>query len=136
MTSDDDYRLPTTLRPTHYAVGLKTDLGALPPTFSGEVLVTLDVLQDTSSVVFHIDKSLTVTHLALLLSGAATPLPLSTFSVDEKTQRGTLDVSDVGGLRSGKTVKLFIRYEAVFGDRIAGYFLARGVPDKDGNRQM
>jgi aminopeptidase 2 len=116
---------------------IKTDLSTTPPSYSGEVLVNLDVTTDITSLVFNLHPSLIVTHLAISSSDLKTMsslvLPLSQLSVDEKQERATVDLSSLpgGGLRAGgKGVKLFVRFEAELGVSMAGYYKSEGDPDE------
>ncbi|PVG02822.1 putative AAP1-alanine/arginine aminopeptidase [Serendipita vermifera] len=49
--ANDPYRLPTNVKPKHYNVFIKTDLEALK--FEGHVAVDLDILEETSFIVFN-----------------------------------------------------------------------------------
>lgn len=125
-----DYRLPTSVRPTHYELAVRTDLAALPPRFEAEVTISLDVLEHTTAVVFHMHPSLSVTHLALN-AGETQELPVSALSVDKDKERATIVLSEP--LKKG-AAKLFVRYEAELNGNMMGYYRSNSDPDKDGNR--
>ncbi|BEJ17486.1 hypothetical protein CspHIS471_0608870 [Cutaneotrichosporon sp. HIS471] len=124
-----DYRLPTSVRPTHYELAVRTDLATSPPRFEAEVAITLDVLEDTSNVVFHMHPSLSVTHLALN-NGVTQELPTSALSTDAEKERAT--VALVEPLKKG-SAKLFVRYEAELNGNMMGYYRSNSDPDENGN---
>lgn len=134
-----DYRLPTTVRPTHYQLAVKTDLAATPASFSAEAIIDLAVDETTSSIVFNLHPSLSVTHIALASGDLeATAIPTSALSVDAETERATLDLGAVGGgLTAGvHGAKLFVRWEAELGGNMMGYYKSNGDADEHGNRPM
>ncbi|GMK57699.1 hypothetical protein CspeluHIS016_0405330 [Cutaneotrichosporon spelunceum] len=125
-----DYRLPTSVRPTHYELAVRTDLAASPPSFEAEVAISLEVLEDTPSVVFHMHPSLAVTHLALN-AGVTHELPISALSTDADTERATVTLADP--LKTG-SAKLFIRYGAELNGNMMGYYRSNSDPDENGKR--
>lgn len=133
--STGDYRLPTNVYPAHYDLAIQTDLAASPPSFSGAARIALNVLEDTSTVVFHLHPSLSVTHLAFGPANAETDLPLSSISVNADNERATVDLSAVGGPKAGSKASLFIRWEGKLGSMM-GYYRSDGDPDKEGKRPL
>lgn len=134
----EDYRLPTAVAPTHYELAIRTDFDATPPSYSGEALISLDVKDDTSKLVFNIDASLNVTNVLLGASedAAVTEVPLSALSVHKESQRGQLDLRQ-SSLRAGTKAKLLLRWEAPIGTNMAGYYVSEGdVDSKTGKRPM
>lgn len=122
----DNYRLPKDAVPTHYNIAIKTDLDSAPPSYSGEVIITLDVKNDTTSLVFNLDPSLRVTNI-LVGSGKgieATPIPVSALTIDKDQQRGHLNLGDAS-LAAGAEAKLFISWEADIGTNMTGTTSAR-----------
>jgi hypothetical protein len=58
--SNTDYRLPTNVKPTHYKITLDTLIEGpdhrevlLPTTFTGEVIITVKVTEETGSITLH-----------------------------------------------------------------------------------
>lgn len=135
-----EYRLPTDVYPRHYELAFKTDLEASSPTFSGEALISIDVLNDTKALVFNHHDALKVTHLAIasteLKTTAAVQLPIKAFSLDKEQERGTIDLSSLpdGGLKAGSKVKLFMRWESDLGRNMVGYYESIGDEDKNGKK--
>ncbi|ORX33751.1 leucyl aminopeptidase [Kockovaella imperatae] len=134
--TNPEYRLPTDVYPEHYELVVKTDLAANPPSYSGELIVTLDVKKDTSSLVFNMSKSLNITHTAIttsdLKSSSSVVLSESDLTYNEKNDRGTLNLSSLpgGGLKAGqKDVKVWFRFDSVLAGNMVGYYLSEG--DKD-----
>ena len=115
---------------------IKTDLAASPPSYSGELIVTLDVKQDTSAVVFNVSKNLKISHLAIttsdLKSTSSVTLSESDLSLDEEKDRGTINLKSLpgGGLKAGqKDVKIWFRFDSILAGNMVGYYLSEG--DKD-----
>ncbi|WVQ78532.1 hypothetical protein IAT38_000618 [Cryptococcus sp. DSM 104549] len=138
-----EYRLPTNLHPQHYDIVIKTDLLSSPPTFSGEALITLDVLEDTSSLEFHVHKTLSLTHIAIsttdLKTTASVVIPTSELKLDEDRERGVvpLDKLPGGGLKKGtKGVKVFFRFEAELKSAMHGYYRSEGDADENGKKPI
>jgi aminopeptidase 2 len=50
-TQEDEHRLPTNVKPTHYDLVVRTDLEGL--TFQGVVKISLDVKEETSQIVLN-----------------------------------------------------------------------------------
>jgi len=125
-------------------VVIRTDLKSSPPSYAGEVLVTLDVNESTDSIHFHAGKNLSITHIALSSSDLKTTssqlIPLSAISFDEDSERATLDLKEVGGggLKEGqKGVKLWFRFEAELEKSMHGYYKSEGdVDEKTGKKPV
>ena len=123
---------------------IRTDLKSSPPSYAGEVLVTLDVNESTDSIHFHAGKNLSITHIALSSSDLKTTssqlIPLSAISFDEDSERATLDLKQVGGggLKEGqKGVKLWFRFEAELEKSMHGYYKSEGdVDEKTGKKPV
>lgn len=137
MSTDSDYRLPTAVQPTHYDLAIKTDLASSPPTFSGEAIISLDVVEDASRIVFHIHPSTKITHLALAAGKESKSLPIGALAVDDDKERATVDISSAGGLKAGdEAVKLLVRWEGELGGNMSGYYKSNGDLDENGKRPM
>ncbi|KAL1406700.1 Aminopeptidase 2 mitochondrial [Vanrija albida] len=130
-----DYRLPTNVYPAHYDLAIQTDLAASPPSFSGAARISLDVLDDTTSVVFHLHPSLKVTDVRFGPAGGAARLPLSAISVNAENERATVDISSLGGAKAGSKAQLLLKWQGKLGSMM-GYYRSDGDPDKDGKRPL
>ena len=121
-------------------MAIKTDLQALR--FAGEALIDLTAKASTSSLVFHLSKNVTVTHLALhtseLKSTSSSALPLESLSFDEERERATIDLKQTGGegLRAGAEAKLWVRFEAELTGSMAGYYKSEGEAGEDGKKPV
>lgn len=51
ITSQNQYRLPVDVKPTHYAITIRTDLEKLA--YQGFVKISLDIKKDTSRIVLN-----------------------------------------------------------------------------------
>ncbi|CAK9784200.1 hypothetical protein CC85DRAFT_324940 [Cutaneotrichosporon oleaginosum] len=123
-----DYRLPTSVRPTHYELAVRTDLAALR--YEAEVIISLEVLEDTPTIVFHMHPSLSVTHLALN-AGSTQELALSALHTDADKERATVKLAEP--LKKG-AAKLAVRYEAELNGNMMGYYRSNSDPDENGKR--
>lgn len=122
---------------------IRTDLKTSPPSYAGESIVTLDVLESTSSLIFHAGKNLSITHLAISSSDLKTTtsqiIPLSAVSYDEASERVTVDLKEVGGgLKDGsKGVKVWFRFESELEKSMAGYYKSEGdLDEKTGKKPV
>jgi aminopeptidase 2 len=76
-------RLPRSVRPTHYELDLNLDLDGL--TFQGSVIVHLEVLQQTTSIVLH-SRDLEITSTKIEhSSGEITQIPAVQYDSDQQT---------------------------------------------------
>lgn len=122
---------------------IRTDLYSSPPSYAGESLVTLDIKETTSTLVFHAGKNVSITHLAISSSDLKTTstqlVPLSALSYDEVSERATIDLKQVGGgeLREGsKGVKVWFRFEAELEKSMHGYYKSEGDADETGKKPV
>ncbi|KAK8869616.1 hypothetical protein IAR55_000183 [Kwoniella newhampshirensis] len=139
----DASRLPTDVYPSHYDLVVKTDLLSSPPTFSGEVIISLDVKSDTSTLHFHLHKELTVTHIAITSSDLKTTssltIPVSELKLDEEKDTASIALTNLpgGGLKAGsKDVKVFFKFESELRSAMHGYYKSLGDPDEDGKKPV
>lgn len=141
-TKGDEYRLPTSVVPTHYELAFKTDLESKPPSFLGEAMIDLDVKEDVKQIVFNLNPDLKVTNIAIRnldqKTSTALSIPLKALSVDKDQERGKIDVSSLpgGGLSAGSKAKLFLRWEAELGDNMMGYYKSEGDADANGKKPL
>ncbi|KAF8603360.1 hypothetical protein BDV93DRAFT_523426 [Ceratobasidium sp. AG-I] len=119
--SNEEYRLPTNVRPSHYDLTIQTDLEAL--TFKGFVIVELDIVEETSTITFNSsdlvlhEDGLTVTSDALKTEQTQT---VKLVSVDQKTERATVKLATP--LPKGSKAKLRIGYEGKLTGSMMGYY--------------
>jgi aminopeptidase 2 len=105
-------------------------------------LIDLTAKSSTSSIVFHLDKNVTVTHLALhtseLKSTSSTALPLESLSFDHEKERATIDLKQAPGegLRAGSEAKLWVRFEAELTGSMAGYYKSEGEAGDNGKKPV
>lgn len=128
----------------HYDIAVKTDLISSPPTFSGESIITLDIENDTSTLVFNAHKSLKISHIAIstndLKTSSTLVIPVDQLTLDEDQERGKLNLSSLpgGGLKAGtKGVKVWMRFEGELQGNMVGYYKSEGSTDEEtGKKQM
>ena len=121
-------------------MAIRTDLQTSPPTYAGEAFITLDVKDDTSSLVFHAGTNLSITHIGIastdLKSTSTQLVPLSALSYDETTEVATLKLEQ--SLKAGsKGVKLWFRFESELEKSMHGYYTSEGdLNEKTGEKAM
>lgn len=127
----------------HYDIVIKTDLVSSPPTFTGEALITLDVNSSTSELVFHLNKELSITHIAISTSDLKTTsslvIPKEELKLDEEKERATISLAKLpgGGLKEGtKDVKVFFKFESELHATMFGYYRSEGDADENGKKPM
>nr|ODN87859.1 hypothetical protein L203_03061 [Cryptococcus depauperatus CBS 7841] len=103
VSQHEGYRLPNSVYPSHYDLAIKTDLLSSPPTFSGEAIISLDIKEDISSLVFHLDKTLSITDIAISTSDLKTTssvvVPKEVLELDEELEMGTIPLEKILGLK-------------------------------------
>ena len=143
----DAYRLPTDLKPTHYDVVVRTDLKELK--FDGYVvaqyvlyvasyqsyvltLSSLDVVEDTSSIVFNTAKlglgAARVSSTSLKQEFVQTS---SAFAFDEDNERATIKLP--GTLTAGSKVTVKIDFDGELTGSMMGYY--RSAYEVDGKTE-
>lgn len=119
MTSEsqDDYRLPTNVRPRHYDLIVKTDLEKLE--FEGLVQIHLDVLQDSTSISLNSsDLQLGAASLYIVDSKVEQKLDSQSFHV--AAERVTYQIPKC--LPAGSKATLRLRYSGKLSGSMTGYY--------------
>lgn len=96
--------LPTNVRPTHYDLSLEPDLEAF--TYTGSVVIDLDVLEDTSSITLN-TIDITVKH-AKLRTGTTADTKTLAVEQDEDAQTSTFKLNE--SLPGGGSAQLHIDF--------------------------
>ena len=135
-------RLAWILTLQHYDLAIKTNLHTSPPSFSGEVLVTLDVKETTSTLTLNAHPSLKITDAAIasseLKSTSSIVVPSSAIKVNEEQERATIDLAQLpgGGLQAGSQAKVWMRFEGELKGNMVGYYKSEGDADDAGKKPM
>ena len=112
----DGMRLPRTVVPLHYNLTVHPDMNAL--SFSGAVLMELEVLENTSTVVLH-SSQLLISSAALLGPGGAAPTPLRFLEHPASEQLALL--SDRVLVRGG-TYRVLLEFSANLSENYHGFY--------------
>jgi aminopeptidase 2 len=112
--------------------------------FAGEVIITLDVTEDTSTLTFNAHKGLFITHTVIETSDLKTSsrvfIPRGEQMQNEGQERIRLDLSKLpgGGLKAGtKGVRVWMRFSGDLIGNMVGYYKSEGATDeKTGKKQM
>ncbi|KAJ3554813.1 hypothetical protein NM688_g2912 [Phlebia brevispora] len=119
VKSQSEYRLPTDVKPTLYEVTVRTDLEKLK--FDGFVVVHLDVVKDTSTIVFNSSK-LSLGSARLTSSSLKQEIVQTTkdFAIDEKSERCTISLPTT--LSAGSQAQLKIDFDGELTGSMMGYY--------------
>ncbi|KAJ7242385.1 leucyl aminopeptidase [Mycena haematopus] len=130
LISQDKYRLPTNVKPSHYYLTLWTDLDSLQ--FGGLVTVDLDILQEASSIVLNCSDDLKLgdasVHCATLV---AEEIQSAQIVADKELGRATLNFS--AALPAGSKAQVKISYTAMLRGTMNGYY--KSAWQKDGKTE-
>ncbi|PLW07667.1 hypothetical protein PCASD_21723 [Puccinia coronata f. sp. avenae] len=120
---DAKYRLTDHVKPTHYALCVKTDLNATPaPIFEGTAEIDLAVLEETEQITFHAAPALEILKVVLQSKSvnSSQPQVIKSIERDEKFERCTVNVPEK--LTAGSEAKLGIVYKGVLEGSMMGYY--------------
>lgn len=126
-------RLPTTTRPLHYDLAIRTNLESHPPSFSGEILATVEVTEPTREIVFNLGPKIVLKGMALETDGGASTIPLDSLVRDDLSEQVVVPLGALE-LAAGNTVRLWVQWEGEIGKE--GYHRSIGDPDANGKRPV
>jgi len=110
--------LPTNVKPSHYCVVVTPDLAAF--TFAGSVAVTLDILQETTTLVFHaVEIEIQKASLALA-SGSVAPTETA-FDKEQQTCTLTFE-APIAAAQSGV---LHLDFTGILNGDMAGFYRSK-----------
>ncbi|KAJ7860510.1 leucyl aminopeptidase [Mycena leptocephala] len=118
--SQDKYRLPTNVKPSHYDLTLWTDLESLE--FGGFVTVDLDILQETSTIVLNCSDDLKLGTSSVYCASLDVDQKLQSAQIvaDKELQRVTLNF--LAALPAGSKAQVKIYYSAMLRGSMNGYY--------------
>ncbi|KAG0265873.1 Aminopeptidase 2 mitochondrial [Actinomortierella ambigua] len=121
--------LPTNVKPTHYDLKLTPDLVNF--TFTGQVLVSLDINEPTTSITLNSNQlkihSAKLTNLALKTESSQEATDID---INPVSETATLTFADE--LQPGSTAVLHIRFSGVLSDGMNGFYRS-SYKDDEGN---
>ncbi|KAJ8469486.1 hypothetical protein ONZ45_g16876 [Pleurotus djamor] len=116
-TTQDQYRLPLNLKPTHYEVTIKTDLEKL--TFSGFVKAHLEVKEETSQVVLN-TADLELGTASLYSEESQQELLQSDYTYDSVQERATFHFPSP--LPAGSKAQFQVAFSGELTGSMTGYY--------------
>lgn len=123
-----EYRLPTNVRPTHYDLTIKTDLEKLE--FEGFAKISLDVLQETSSIVLN-TADLELGKASIYSDALKIEQEQYEESVDTASERITYIFSTV--LPAGSKAELKVGFSGKLTGSMTGYY--KSMYEVDGKQK-
>lgn len=112
------FRLPNTIKPSHYDLTIKSDLAALR--FSGCVTISLDILEDAQEIVFNAGPGLVLSQARVQSANLKTDdTCLSTLTIDAKHERATAKLA--APLKQGSKATLTVAFTGEMDNSMAGY---------------
>ncbi|KZT63496.1 hypothetical protein DAEQUDRAFT_747814 [Daedalea quercina L-15889] len=123
-STETSYWLPTHARLTHYDIVIHTNL--LEGKFNGIVVINLDVMEDTSKLVFN-SVNLKLSNITLTTKSLnSTP---TSIACNKTVERCALCFMEV--IPSGVKAQLKIVYQGELTDSLMGYYKSIGVEDEN-----
>ena len=120
--------LPKNVKPLHYDIVLEPDLEKF--TYSGEVTIDLDVVEDTSSISLNtIDLDI---HETKITSGNDTITSSPKLSYDDDSQTTKIDFDHK--ISAGASAKLYHKFTGTLNDKMAGFYRS-SYKDADGKEK-
>ncbi|KAH8814520.1 leucyl aminopeptidase [Flagelloscypha sp. PMI_526] len=117
-STDTQHRLPTDVKATHYDVTVKTDLKA--QIFEGLAKIYLDVVKDTSQVVFN-SSELELGKAEITSNGSS--LEQTDLAADKEKERIALKLAS--NLKAGSTAILKVPFKGSLTSAMTGYYKSR-----------
>ena len=128
MTSPNEFRLPTNVRPERYELALTPDLDDF--TFEGVEAVSLDVVEATKTLVLNAAE-MTVHEASVTLADGASIE--ASVAVDEETERATVTLAREAP--SGAAT-LHLRFSGVLNDQMRGFYRSTYEAPDGSTRRM
>ncbi|KAF8627899.1 hypothetical protein AX15_004193 [Amanita polypyramis BW_CC] len=116
-TSQNQYRLPVDVKPTHYDVTIRTDLEKLA--YQGFVKISLNIKKDTSRIVLN-SSELKLTNVTIYSDALKTAQEPSSQSYDSVQGRAVFDIPTP--LPASSKAELKIGFEGKLGGGMVGYY--------------
>ncbi|KAF9533367.1 hypothetical protein CPB83DRAFT_845145 [Crepidotus variabilis] len=117
LVANDQYRLPTNLKPKHFDLTIKTDLEEL--TFHGLVKINLDIVTATSAITLN-TSGLDLTKSSLTSNALSGEHILTVSAFDKIQERATFQLPT--NLPAGSTAELKIGYSGGLIGSMMGYY--------------
>ncbi|KAL5529124.1 hypothetical protein ACEPAG_5098 [Sanghuangporus baumii] len=125
---EDEHRLPLDVKPLHYDLTILTNLEKL--TFEGSVSIDLEILKDTSSIVFH-SSTLNIKDVSITTDSLKEPQAPTSQSFDAASERAYLKFPTV--FSAGSKAQLKVNFDAQLTGSMMGYYYSTW--EKDGKKQ-
>ena len=127
-TQSNPYRLATSVTPSHYNLHIRPDLDA--ETFSGEVDISLEVIEAVSEIVLN-TKEIEVKSARLV--GDSGTIEATDFTYDEELERVTLQLASDAAPGS---YRLAIDFDGILNRKLAGFYISTFTDESGTERKI
>ena len=126
MTSSNEWKLPTNVRPTNYTLTLEPDLDSF--TFRGSETIDIEVSEPTTSIVLN-SAEIEIQSASVTLPDGSTQDTTASFDEENETVTLALDSEVPAG-----SAQLDIEFTGELNDKLRGFYRS-SYTDTDGNQR-
>ena len=126
MTSSNEWKLPTNVRPTAYRITLEPDLETF--TFKGSETIDIELAEPTASIVLN-SAEIEIQSASVTLPDGSTHDATTSFDEDKETVTLALDTEIPAG-----PAQIDLEFTGELNDKLRGFYRS-SYTDQDGNRR-
>ena len=126
MTSSNEWKLPTNVRPTGYRLTLEPDLDAF--TFKGSETIDIEITEPTASIVLN-SAEIEIQSASVTLPDGSTNDATTSFDEDKETVKLALDTEIPAG-----PAQIDLEFTGELNDKLRGFYRS-SYTDQDGSRR-
>lgn len=115
--------LPKNVKPLNYKLTLEPNFETFE--FDGDVAITLDVLETSSSISLNI-LEIKIEHAALTVDGSD---PIEPVSTEENEDDNTVTFKFDSEFKAGSKAVLSLKYVGILNDKLAGFYRSKYIED-------
>ena len=126
MTSSNEWKLPTNVRPTGYRLTLEPDLETF--TFKGSETIDIELAEPTASIILN-SAEIEIQSASVTLPDGSTHDATASFDEDKETVTLALDTEIPAG-----PAQIDLEFTGELNDKLRGFYRS-SYTDQDGNRR-